>query len=37
MCLAQTLVIGYAFRSTRRPRAERRGRARRPQGTRERT
>jgi len=36
MCLAQTLVIGYAFRSTRRPRAERRGRARRTQGTRER-
>jgi DNA-binding MurR/RpiR family transcriptional regulator len=25
MCLAQTLVIGYAFRSTRRPRAEGRG------------
>lgn len=25
MCLAQTLVIGYAFRSTRRPRAQSRG------------
>lgn len=25
MCLAQTLVIGYAFRSTRRPRAQGRG------------
>ena len=37
MCLAQTLVIGHAFRSTRRPRAEGRGGSRRPQGTRERT
>jgi DNA-binding MurR/RpiR family transcriptional regulator len=37
MCLAQTLVIGHAFRSTRPPRAERGGGGRRPQGTRERT
>jgi DNA-binding MurR/RpiR family transcriptional regulator len=38
MCLAQTLVIGYAFRSTRRPRPEgREGGGRRGQAARQRT
>jgi len=38
MCLAQTLVIGYAFRSTRRPRSDgRAGSGRRGQAVRERS
>ena len=38
MCLAQTLVIGYAFRSTRKPRSEGRGGSgRRGQAAREKT
>jgi len=37
MCLAQTLVIGYAFRSTRKPRGEGRGGSGRRGQTRERT
>ena len=37
MCLAQTLVIGYAFRSGRRSRAEGRGAGRRAQPPRERS
>jgi DNA-binding MurR/RpiR family transcriptional regulator len=37
MCLAQALVIGYAFRSNRKPRPEGRGGGRRGQSARERT
>jgi DNA-binding MurR/RpiR family transcriptional regulator len=37
MCLAQTLVIGYAFRKSRRPRAVGRGGGRRAPATRERS
>jgi DNA-binding MurR/RpiR family transcriptional regulator len=37
MCLAQTLVIGYAFRHTRRSRSDGRSGARRGQGAKERT